>query len=84
MKFLLYFALSIALCAQSFNVAAFDRARVIKAADEYLKDKPITVTASHSPRSAGGTHDFFSEGDYWWPDPENPNGAYIQRDGSDE
>lgn len=47
-----------------FDVAAFDRARVLKAADEYLKEKPITITAVHSPRSAGDTHDFFSEGDY--------------------
>jgi hypothetical protein len=39
------------------------------------------VTASSSPRSAGGKHDFFSEGDYWWPDPKNPDGPYIQRDG---
>jgi hypothetical protein len=29
----------------------------------------------------GGPHDFFSEGDYWWPDPKNPDGPYIQRDG---
>jgi len=26
-------------------------------------------------------HDFFSEGDYWWPDPQNPVGPYVQRDG---
>ena len=26
-------------------------------------------------------HDFFSEGDYWWPDSQNPGGPYIQRDG---
>jgi hypothetical protein len=39
------------------------------------------VTAASSPRSAGGLHDFFSEGDYWWPDPKNPDGPYIQRDG---
>jgi hypothetical protein len=58
-----------------------ERARVIAAADRYLKEAPITVTASASPRSAGGPHDFFSEGDYWWPDPENPNGPYIQKDG---
>jgi hypothetical protein len=32
-------------------------------------------------RSAGGIHDFYSEGDYWWPDPANPDGPYIQRDG---
>lgn len=69
------------LYAQQFDVAAFDRARVIQAADSHLNDKPVTVTASHSPRSAGGLHDFFSEGDYWWPDPKNPDGPYIQRDG---
>jgi Alginate lyase len=65
----------------TFNVAAFDRARILKAANEYLSQKPITITAWHSPRSAGGVHDFFSEGDYWWPDPQNPGGPYIQRDG---
>jgi hypothetical protein len=63
------------------NVAAFDRARVLKAANQYLQEAPITITASTSPRSAGGVHDFFSEGDYWWPDPKNPDGPYIQRDG---
>jgi hypothetical protein len=46
-----------------------------------MKEAPITISASTSPRSAGGLHDFFSEGDYWWPDPNNPNGPYIQRDG---
>jgi len=65
----------------TFNVAAFDRARILKAANQYLNEAPITITASHSPRSAGGMHDFFSEGDYWWPDPQNPKGPYIQRDG---
>jgi len=63
------------------DVKAFDRERVLKAAREYLSEPPITVTASTSPRSAGGPHDFFSEGDYWWPDPKNPGGPYIQRDG---
>ena len=65
----------------TFNVAAFDRARILKAASQYLSEAPITITASHSSRSAGGMHDFFSEGDYWWPDPQNPNGLYVQRDG---
>jgi hypothetical protein len=54
---------------------------MLKAAGAYLKEEPITVTAARSPRSAGGPHDFFSEGDYWWPDPANPGGPYIQRDG---
>src|SRR6266850_1272946 len=77
------FAMVLPVTAQSssFNVAKFDRARVLKAANQYLKEVPITITASQSPRSAGGLHDFFSEGDYWWPDPNNPGGPYIQRDG---
>ena len=65
----------------SFEVARVDRARVLKAANRYLSEKPVTITAAQSPRSAGGLHDFFSEGDYWWPDPSNPGGAYLQRDG---
>ncbi len=64
-----------------FNVAAFDRKRVLDAAGKYLREQPVTITASSSDRSAGGRHDFFSEGDYWWPDPQNPGGPYIQRDG---
>jgi len=63
------------------DVAAIERARVRRAADGYLKEVPLTITASSSPRSAGGLHDFFSEADYWWPDPANPGGPYIQRDG---
>jgi hypothetical protein len=67
---LVLLACSTAVAAQTaFNVASFDRARVLKAANQYLKEKPITITASHSSRSAGGPHDFFSEADYWWPDP---------------
>src|SRR5215831_3419114 len=66
---------------QKFDVSVFDRERVLKAANGYLSEAPITITASSSPRSAGGAHDFFSEGDYWWPDPQNPGGPYIQRDG---
>src|SRR6187431_3772372 len=61
--------------------ATRERARVLAAAERYLKEAPVTVTASSSPRSAGGPHDYFSEGDYWWPDPLNPGGPYIQKDG---
>ncbi|QPH40346.1 alginate lyase family protein [Pedobacter endophyticus] len=46
-----------------------------------MKQEPITVTASSSPRSAGRKHDFFSEADYFWPDPKTPDGPYINRDG---
>lgn len=58
-----------------------ERSRVLAAAKRYLGEPPITVTAVRATRSAGGPHDFFSEGDYWWPDPANPDGPYIRRDG---
>jgi hypothetical protein len=64
-----------------FDLAVFERPRVLAEAKRYLQQPPITITASSSPRSAGGKHDYFSEGDYWWPDPKDPNGPYIQRDG---
>ncbi len=54
---------------------------ILVQADSALALQPITVTAEHSDRSAGGVHDFFSEGDYWWQNPDDPNGPYIQRDG---
>ncbi len=55
--------------------------QIIQKANLALQLKPLTVAASHSTRSAGGLHDFYSEGDYWWPDTSNPNGPYIQKDG---
>ena len=60
---------------------ARERQRVLAAAKKYLRQAPATVTAYRTPRSAGDPHDYFSEGDYWWPDPADPNGPYIQRDG---
>ena len=57
------------------------RAKTIERADKLLQEKPVTVTASSCKRSAGGRHDFYSEGDYWWPDPSNPTAPYIQKDG---
>lgn len=50
-------------------------------ADWALQQQPVTVTAETSDRSAGGKHDFYSEGDYWWPNPEDANAPYIQKDG---
>ncbi|NGZ86229.1 alginate lyase family protein [Duganella aceris] len=64
-----------------FDVAALDRQRILAAAGQALGETPLTITASRSPRSAGGPHDFYSEGDYWWPDPAHPGGPYVQRDG---
>lgn len=63
------------------DLAKIDRQRILTAAKRYLQQPPVTITAFSIPRSAGGPHDYFSEGDYWWPDPKNPSGPYIRRDG---
>src|SRR5260370_26573411 len=63
------------------DIKIIDRARILKAANNYIGERPITITSAQSSRSTGGKHDYFSEGDYWWPDPNNPDGPYIQRDG---
>ncbi|HEX3877034.1 MAG TPA: alginate lyase family protein [Bryobacteraceae bacterium] len=69
------------VAAEKFDLKSEERPRVLRGAEKYLKEAPVTVTAASSPRSAGGKHDYFSEGDYWWPDPKNPAGPYVQRDG---
>jgi len=63
------------------DIARIDRSRILSSAERFLKEEPVTITSSSSARSAGGKHDFFSESDYWWPNPKNPDRPYIRRDG---
>ncbi len=62
-------------------VAAQDRKRILDAAGRYVAVEPVTITVFPAPGSAGGPHDFYSQADYFWPDPANPSGPYINRDG---
>lgn len=55
--------------------------RTIEKADRYLEKEPVTVTSSIAEHSAGGPNDYFSEGDYWWPNPDDPDGPFVKRDG---
>lgn len=55
--------------------------QILSSADKLLTEKPVTITAFFAERSAGGKHDYYSEGPYWWPDPQNPRGPYIRKDG---
>jgi len=64
-----------------FNLKAFEAERVLRLARQAMQARPEAITAYTCPRSPGGPHDFYSEGDYWWPDPNNPDGPYIRRDG---
>lgn len=57
------------------------RPHILTEAAWAMQQAPVTVTAARAVRSAGGKHDFYSEGDYWWPDPQHPDSPYIQRDG---
>ncbi len=63
------------------EITALLKAQVLKEANWAMQQKPITVTAETSSRSSGGKNDFYSEGDYWWPNPEKPDGPYVQKDG---
>src|SRR3954465_14268315 len=64
-----------------FDLQAFERTRIVHVAETALASEARSITSARNPRSAGGPHDFSSEGDYWWPDPKNPDAPYIQRDG---
>jgi hypothetical protein len=88
-----YFAIALTLlsislvnkktCAEDLNAKVMEAVKEteIARAKAFLQSVPVTVTDAYCERSAGGKHDFYSEGDYWWPNPENPEGAYIQKDG---
>lgn len=54
---------------------------IIKEADKNLKLKIATVVDKTKIAPSGDKHDYISCGPYWWPDPKNPNGPYIRRDG---
>jgi hypothetical protein len=58
-----------------------DRARALRNGRVQLSAQPQTITSFRSATSPGGPHDYYSQGDYWWPDPANPNGPFVRRDG---
>ena len=59
------------------TLAAWLRTEAEKAAEA-----PTPCITDHpSPAASGDPHDYFSEGPYWWPDPQDPHAPYIRRDG---
>lgn len=65
----------------AFDIRAIERKRLLPQGPALLAVEPRTIAAIPAPRSPAGPHDYYSEGDYWWPDPDNPGGAYVRRDG---
>ncbi len=55
---------------------------ILEKAESSLKQKPVHITDVIAPMSEGGPNDYYSNGDYWWPNPKTPDGLpYINRDG---
>jgi len=57
------------------------RAELGAEADICLRHPLYSVTFSETRAVSGNPHDYYSEGPYWWPDPKNPGGPFIRRDG---
>lgn len=64
------------------EVGTHDRERILRLAGEAMNQAPLTITTDVAKYTTGGVNDFYSNGDYWWPDPAKSDGLpYIQRDG---
>ena len=50
-------------------------------ADKRLKEGPWTVTTDRPKGVELDPHDYYSEAPYYWPNPDNPPGPYIRKDG---
>ena len=51
-------------------------------AHQALDEGPFTVTSKSILPPSGDKHDYISQGPYWWPNPDTPDGLpYIRRDG---
>jgi len=68
------------------EVIATDRARILRLAQQAMDAPPLTLRSATPPAQALSTGvqpgDFYSMGDYWWPNPKTADGLpYVSRDG---
>ena len=54
---------------------------LVKDANKYLTAKAESVTDKKQVPASGDKHDYMSLAPYYWPDPSNPSGPYIRKDG---
>ncbi len=60
----------------------FDQDWILRKAEFSWRQKPVHLTDVIAPLSEGGPNDYYSNGDYWWPNPQTADGLpYIRRDG---
>ena len=50
-------------------------------AERRMREGPWTVVSERPKGLDLDPHDYYSEAPYWWPDPDNPSGPYIRKDG---
>jgi len=65
--------------AKSERSAAKDQ--LFKDANKALTKNITSIMDKVTPAPSGDKHDYISCGPYWWPDPANPTGPYIRKDG---
>lgn len=76
---------SLALARANFQkgdvqtVAAVDS--IAGEAEKLLDVTPYTIVHKTMLPPSGDKHDYFSFSPYWWPDPKNPKGKWIRKDG---
>ncbi|WP_298790110.1 alginate lyase family protein [uncultured Allomuricauda sp.] len=54
---------------------------IVKNANFALEQPVVNVVDEGALPPSGDPHDYYSYSPYWWPNPEDPNGPYIWRDG---
>ena len=56
--------------------------RLCREADDALNHPVYSVTHKKVLPPSGDKHDYMSQGPYWWPNPDTPDGLpYINKDG---
>jgi len=65
-----------------FDLATFERQRILADAGIALAQDPVTITKFHAPYSQGTPNDYYTMGDSWFPDPSITSGLpYKQHPG---
>ena len=56
--------------------------RLLQEAEAATEVGPFTVTDKEAVPPSGDRRDYLSQGTYWWPDPDTPDGLpFVRRDG---
>ncbi len=87
---LLFCAISVQSQTRVWNIEKLNQAKsltseaakfILREADRALSADILTVMDKETIPPSGDKHDYISAGRYWWPDPKNPGGPYIRKDG---